>query len=317
MDGPIALGIHGGAGVLTRESTSQASREAYRAELRAALRAGYGVLLGGGSALDAVQAAVSALEDCPLFNAGRGSVLTALGEVEMDAAIMDGATLRAGAVASVRSVRNPVRLAREVLEHSGHVLLAAEGAERYARERGLPCEPREYFVTARRLGQLERTRQQAPDATSLSESEPAPGKYGTVGAVALDREGHLAAATSTGGMTNKRPGRVGDSPVIGAGTYADDRAAAISATGHGELFVRAVVAHEVCARMRHGGASLREAADAVVHGELVRIGGQGGLVALDVRGQVVFSLNTSGMYRGFVDGAGQPRVAIFADEEPS
>jgi beta-aspartyl-peptidase (threonine type) len=312
---PIALCVHGGAGVLTRQHTTPKASLQYRSELEKALRAGHAVLTSGGTALDAVMVAVSALEDCPLFNAGRGSVLTADGEVEMDAAIMDGEALRAGAVTGVRRVKNPVRLARQVMERSGHVLLAGEGAERFARECDLDFQPLAYFVTEKRRAQLERTRAASPQATSLSESEPASKKFGTVGAVALDRNGHLAAATSTGGMTNKRPGRIGDSPVIGAGTYADDRAAAVSATGHGEMFLRVAAAHEVCARMRHGGASLREAADRVVHEELPRVGGQGGLIAVDGRGRVVWSLNTAGMYRGQIDEAGSVRTAIFADEE--
>jgi beta-aspartyl-peptidase (threonine type) len=314
---PIALGIHGGAGVLTRERTTEETGRSYRLALQTALRAGHAVLERGGSALDAVMQAVCVLEDCPLFNAGRGSVLTSEGEVEMDAAIMDGADLRAGAITLVRRVKNPIQLARAVMDHSGHVMLAGEGAERFGRERGVAFESLEYFVTARRRAQLERTRLQSARATSLSESEPAPEKLGTVGAVALDQSGHLAAATSTGGMTNKLPGRIGDSPVIAAGTYADDRAAAISATGHGEMFLRVAAAHEVCARVRHGGTSLRQAAHDVVHGELVRVGGQGGLIAVDARAQVVFSLNTPGMYRGLIDGSGQARTAIFADEEPS
>lgn len=310
---PIALCIHGGAGAFTHPTAGEAST-AHREALTRALLAGHAVLVAGGSAVDGVVSAVAALEDSPLFNAGRGSVLTSDGRVEMDAAVMEGASLRAGAVALVERVRNPVQLARAVMNHSQHVFLVGAGAETFARERGLAFEPPSYFVTEHRLRQLERTRLESIDATSLSESEPAP-KLGTVGAVARDQDGHLAAATSTGGMTNKRPGRVGDSPVIGAGTYADDRAAAVSTTGHGEMFLRAAAAHDVCARMRHGGVSLQVAADAVVHGELRRLTGDGGLIAVNALGQVVVSLNTRGMYRGMIDESGRPRTAILADED--
>lgn len=302
---------------MTRERMTEETRRVYRSELEGALGSGHAVLASGGSALDAVMAAVTALEDCPLFNAGRGAVLTADGDVEMDAAIMCGATLRAGAVSGVRRVKNPVQLAWDVLEHSGNVMLGGEGAERYARQRGFAFEPLEYFITEHRQKQLERTRLQGEHATSLSESEPAPKKFGTVGAVALDQHGHLAAATSTGGMTNKRPGRIGDSPIIGAGTYADDRGAAVSATGHGEMFIRAAAAHDVSARMRYAHCSLQEAADAVVQHELVSLGGQGGLIAIDAAGNVVFSVNSPGMYRGAIDEQGVPRTAIFADEQLS
>lgn len=313
----FALAIHGGAGVMTRERMTEEARDVYRSALEAALGSGHAVLAAGGSALDAVMTAVTALEDCPLFNAGRGAVLTADGDVELDAAIMCGATLRAGAVSGVRRVKNPVQLARGVLEHSGNVMLGGEGAERYARQCGFAFEPLEYFVTERRQEQLERTRLQGEHSTSLSESEPAPKKFGTVGAVALDQNGHLAAATSTGGMTNKRPGRIGDSPIIGAGTYADDRGAAISATGHGEMFIRAAAAHDVSARVRYSKCSLQAAADAVVQGELVSLGGQGGVIAIDAAGNVVFSVNSPGMYRGAIGEQGVPRTAIFTDEELS
>jgi L-asparaginase / beta-aspartyl-peptidase len=300
----FVLAVHGGAGTIARGSGDV---RPYHEGLHAALRAGEEILRRGGTAADAVQAAVMSLEDCPLFNAGRGSVYTSDQTHEMDAAIMEGTTLRAGGVAGVHGVRNPVRLARHVMEASGAVLLAGEGAQRYAREHGLVTEPPAYFHTDQRLAQLRilqagGSRQAALDHDIHVQCGPLDEtrKFGTVGAVARDLHGGLAAAVSTGGMTNKRPGRIGDSPLVGCGLYANDATCAVCATGTGEYFIRAVAAHDVHARMQYRGASLREAADAVVHGTLRRLGGEGGLVAVDADGNVCMPFNSRGMYRGIV-----------------
>lgn len=296
------IAIHGGAGTLLRSHISPAQERAYHAALQDVLRAGQAVLASGGTALDAVCVAVQALEDCPLFNAGHGAVFTADATHELDAAVMDGATLAAGAVAGVARVRNPVLAAREVLRDGRHVLMIGAGAERLAQSAGLATVQPGYFSTEARLAQL-RAAQEGP----LDEGR----KMGTVGAVALDAQGHLAAATSTGGMTNKRPGRVGDSPLIGAGTYADDRTAAVSCTGHGESFIRVAAAHDVCARMAYGGQALQEASDAVVHQALAAIGGTGGLIAVDRLGNVCLPFNTEGMYRGLARVGQAPESFIY------
>jgi len=285
------IAIHGGAGVTRRDKPGLANR----AGLERALEAGYEILKAGRSAIDAVTAAVMALEDDPLFNAGRGGSLNSDGDVEMDASIMEGAKLRAGAVAAVRRIRNPVLAARAVMEKTRHVLLAGDGAERFARQQGLKLESPAYFRTARQLASLKRNR------TNY---------HGTVGAVALDSDGNLAAATSTGGYTGKMPGRIGDSPIIGAGTYADNRGCAVSATGLGEAFIRAAVAHDMCARMRYRGDSLAAAAGAALR-NVAKLGGDGGLVALDRRGNVAMPFNSEGMYRACVDRRGRRTLEIF------
>ncbi len=289
---------------------------AYRAALEEALRAGYAVIAGGGSALDAITAAIPLLEDAPLFNAGKGAVFTSEEAVELDASIMDGATLEAGAVAGVRHLKNPVLAARLVMEASPHVMLTGDGAEAFARRHGLEEVPNDYFHTDERRDALrrvqERERSERGDASTPSAPE-AWQMTGTVGAVALDRAGHLAAATSTGGMTNKRWGRVGDAPIIGAGTYADDRTCAVSATGHGEYFIRLAVAHDVSARMMYLGETVEEAADAVIHGRLDALGGTGGVIALDAAGNVAMPFNTPGMFRGTVDAEGNVTVEIYGE----
>jgi beta-aspartyl-peptidase (threonine type) len=285
------IAIHGGAGVVRADKPGAR----HRAVLNEALEAGYELLVNGGTSLDAVAAAVVVLEDSPLFNAGRGSCFNSDGEIEMDASIMEGAALRAGAVAAVRRIRNPVLAARAVMESSPHVLLAGAGAERFARKHGLKLEAAEYFHTARRLSALKRKLKNY---------------HGTVGAVALDQAGHLAAATSTGGYTGKLPGRIGDSPIIGAGNYADNRACAVSGTGLGEAFIRAAIGHDLCARMRYAGASLAAAAAAALQ-NIARLGGDGGLVAVDRRGNVAMPFNSEGMHRGCIDRRGKRTVAIF------
>jgi beta-aspartyl-peptidase (threonine type) len=303
----IAIAIHGGAGVISRSSLTAENERAYHADLGRALDAGYEVLDKGGSSLDAVVAAVKILEDSPLFNAGKGAVFNHAGVNELDAAIMDGATQKAGAVAGVRHVRNPIELARMVMERTPHVLLAGEGAEEFALEQGMPLVPGSYFFTERRWQQLEDA-QKAGRTASLDEDI---GYFGTVGAVARDRGGNLAAATSTGGMTDKRWGRIGDSPIIGAGTYADNATCAVSATGSGEYFIRAVVAHEICARVRLSGVSAAEAARDVVHGKLQEIGGDGGVIVVDAEGRLSLEFNTEGMFRGARDSSGRRETAIY------
>jgi len=322
------VAIHGGAGTMSRTQISAQQNAAYHAALQDILRAAQQLLAGGGSALDAVSLAVDLLEDCPLFNAGHGAVFTHAETHELDAAIMDGATLRAGAVACVSRVRRPLRAARAVMEHSEHVLLVAAGAEAFAQEQGLELVSPDYFSTAARREQLQRALATATavldhDGASLLFREPAANaspldegqKLGTVGAVALDAQGNLAAATSTGGMTNKRPGRVGDSPLIGAGTYADNRTAAVSCTGTGEMFIRMATAYDVCARMAYGGVSLDTAAREVVMKALPTIGGRGGLIAVDGRGNLSLRFNTEGMYRGWARVGETPLSAIYADAD--
>jgi|SRR5579859_5092857 len=293
-----ALAIHGGAGTIDPAALTAELAAAYHAGLRHAIEQGAAVLAGGGTALDAVTAAVVALEDCPLFNAGKGAVLHADAGHELDAAIMEGTGLRAGALAAVTRVRNPVLGARLVMERSGHVLMAGAAAERFLAAEGMDLVAPDYFTTPERLAQLRRVQAEGRGVLLDHDGQSVTDRVGTVGAVALDSDGRLAAATSTGGMTNKRPGRVGDTPVIGAGCYADDATAAVSATGTGEAFIRTVAAHDVAAQMAYAGRSLAEAAGQVVMERLPRVGGQGGLIALDRTGTIALPFNTSGMYRG-------------------
>ncbi len=300
------IAVHGGAGTPPRGEIEPARERRYHEGLLAALDAGRTVLERGGSSLDAVTRAVVVLEDDPLFNAGRGAVCTRDGQHELDAAIMEGAALRAGAVCGLRHVRNPIELARVVMERSPFVMLSGTGAEEFALAEGLAFVPNEYFRTEERWQQLQRVLSAGGSPLSLAH-------VGTVGAVALDVHGHVAAATSTGGMTAKRYGRIGDSPVIGAGTYADDRACAVSATGHGEIFLRNAVAHDVCARMRYGGASLDQAVHDIVHGELIARGGEGGVIAIDRHGRIAIDCNVEGMFRGSLTAGGEPRTAIFRE----
>ena len=303
----ISIAIHGGAGVISRSAMTQENEKAYRADLERALDAGYAVLESGGSSLDATVAAVRVLEDSPLFNAGKGAVFNHEGINELDAAIMDGATRKAGAVAGVRHVRNPIELARMVMEKSPHVLLSGEGAEEFALEQGVLLVPGSYFYTERRWKQLEEAQHENKVASTAEDI----GFFSTVGAVARDRQGNLAAATSTGGMTNKRWGRIGDSPIIGAGTYADNSSCAVSATGSGEYFMRAVVAHEICARVRLTGVSAAAAAKDVVHGMLMDIGGDGGVIVVDKNGELSMEFNTEGMFRAARDSRGRREIAIY------
>ncbi len=302
----FGLAIHGGAGTLPRADMGADKEAKYRAGLAAALDAGYAVLHGGGTSLDAVTQAVTVLEDNPLFNAGVGSVFTLDGRNELDASIMDGSTLGAGAVCGVTHIRNPVQLARTVMEHSEFVMLSGDGAEEFALSRGISLVPHSYFHTAERWRQLERIRDGDTGLSALTISH-----VGTVGAVALDGAGRLAAATSTGGMTGKRYNRIGDSPIIGAGTYADDRSCAVSATGHGEVFIRAAVAHDICSRMRFGGRTLQAAVREVVLEELPRLGGEGGVIAIDGSGEISMEFNSEGMFRACRRGGEEARIAIY------
>jgi L-asparaginase / beta-aspartyl-peptidase len=312
------IAIHGGAGVILEEKLTPELIETYHHGLEFALDEGYKLLLQGAPALEATQAAVIALEDNPLFNAGRGAVLTYEGKCELDASLMDGATRNAGAITGVLGVRNPILLARLVMERSGHVMLCGHGAEEFARENGVAFEPPEYFLTEQRIHQWERVRGTSTTLldhsdkydippTELSEAER---KSGTVGAVALDVNGNLAAATSTGGMTNKRWGRIGDSPIIGAGTWAD-QVVAVSCTGHGEYFMRYVAAYEVSALMRYRGLDLDNACRELIFNQLLPDGGEGGLIAVDRNGNISLPFNTPGMYRGYIDRDGKRGTAIF------
>jgi L-asparaginase / beta-aspartyl-peptidase len=309
--GRTALAIHGGAGTILRTSMTPEREAAYRAAIEEALRSGHSILAEGGSSLDAVVAAVRVMEDSPLFNAGRGAVYTADEKHELDACVMDGAGLRAGAVAAVTRVRNPVELARMVMEQSPHVLLVGEGAEHFARQQGLAMVDNRCFDTPERLEQLRRVKEKEKSpATAPASSDR--DRHGTVGAVALDRHGNLAAATSTGGMTNKQFGRVGDSPLVGAGTWADNETCAVSATGHGEYLIRLVIAHEVSSQMRHANKPLAEAASAAIE-RLTQLKGTGGIIAIDGRGNIAMPFNTEGMYRGSIDADGTMIVDIYRD----
>ncbi|WP_425476589.1 isoaspartyl peptidase/L-asparaginase family protein [Arenimonas composti] len=309
------LVIHGGAGV-ERAGLSAEEEAAARAALADALRAGHRALMDGKPALDAVTAAITVLEDAPQFNAGRGAVFTHDGRNELDASLMDGRSGRAGAVAGVGRVRNPILAARAVMERSPHVMMVGAGAETFAGEQGLELVDPAYFRTDKRWQQLQRALEEearAAEAQAVLEL-PATAWFGTVGALALDADGHLAAGTSTGGMTNKRYGRVGDSPVIGAGTWADARCA-VSGTGWGEYYIRAAAAHDICARVRYRGDRLQRAADDVINAAIPAAGGDGGAIALGADGSVAFPFNTEGMYRGWIGADGVPHVAVFRGEE--
>lgn len=333
QNSPLAMVIHGGAGVILEKNMSAEVEASYRRKLEESVRAGYDILSAGGSSTKAVIKAITILEDSELFNAGKGGVFTHQGKVELDASIMRGSDLEAGAVAGIKRVKNPIELANEVMTSSSHVMLMGEGAEDFAKENGYTLIDNSYFHTERRRRQLEK-RLQSEKVGALSGDVPSGGvssgdvlseedddefdidnnKYGTVGAVAIDQQGNIAAGTSTGGMTNKKFGRIGDSPIIGAGTYADNRSCGISATGHGEFFIRAVVAHDICARVLYKKISLASAADEVVQQRLVSMGGGGGVIGIDPNANIIFSFNTPGMYRASVDKTGKLTVAIFKKE---
>ena len=310
-ESPIAIALHGGAGTIERGAMSEELEATYRAFLNDAVTSGYEQLREGRSGLDVVVTVIQMMEDSPLFNAGRGAVYTWNGAHELDASIMHGEKLDAGAVAGLSTVQSPIALARTVMEGSPHVMLAGPGAEAFAQEQGFDPVSPEYFGTERRREALE-----AYKADEQAGRKPeADHKFGTVGVVVLDQAGNLVAGTSTGGMTGKRWGRIGDSPVIGAGTYADNRSCAVSATGHGEYFIRHTVARDICARMQFGAATLEEAARTVVIEELVAAGGEGGIVAVDPAGKVALVFNTPGMYRASIDATSRKVVGIYGEDE--
>ncbi|WP_394158353.1 isoaspartyl peptidase/L-asparaginase family protein [Vibrio campbellii] len=313
MTKPFSIAIHGGAGTILREQMSDELQQSILADLEAAVKAGHQILATGGEAIDAVVAAVKVLEDSPNFNAGKGSVLTHNEMVEMDASVMDGRHQAAGAVAGVRHIRNPIELARDVMQNSNHVLLMGEGAEKFAFEQGHEYTEQDYFFTDRRYEQLLSMREKGLFA--LSESRyPDDRKHGTVGAVALDQQGNLAAATSTGGVTNKKYGRVGDSALIGCGTVAENGVVAVSTTGVGEFFIRKRVAEDVAARMRYLQEDVHTACEHIIQGDLKAMGGEGGLIAIDAKGELHFAMNSSGMYRAGINTQGELSVKIYADE---
>jgi L-asparaginase / beta-aspartyl-peptidase len=295
-----AIVIHGGAGGITRESISQEMDKEYRASLLVALNTGKKILADGGSALDAVEQTIRIMEDNPLFNAGKGAVFTNDGKNELDAAIMDGSNLAAGAIAGVTDIKNPITAARRVMTNSPHVMLAGAGASKFAREQGLEIVDPEYFYTERRFNELQ----------EILKKE----KNGTVGCCALDKKGNLAAGTSTGGMANKKYNRIGDSPIIGAGTYANNNTCAISGTGHGEYFIRWTVAHDISALMEYKGLTLRDASELVVNDKLVKAGGSGGIIGVDKSGNVSMPFNSTGMFRGFATADGKEGIYIYKDE---
>lgn len=308
------LVIHGGAGTITRASMSGDQEKQYREALEQSLRIGHAVLAKGGSSMDAVEASIRFMEDSPLFNAGKGAVFTHEGRNELDAAVMDGKTKKAGSVAGVTIIRNPIAAARAVMEKSEHVMMVGRGAELFATKMGLEIVDPSYFWTERRWKSLQqdllKEEGQKPKADLAAQEEK---KFGTVGAVALDRDGNLAAGTSTGGMTNKKFGRVGDAPIIGAGTYADNESCAVSGTGHGEFFIRWTVAYDIAALMKYRGLSVQQAGDEVIHKKLKPVKGEGGVIILDAKGNFAMPFNSEGMYRGWIGADGVPHVEIYKD----
>jgi beta-aspartyl-peptidase (threonine type) len=313
--GPISLVIHGGAGTIRRENMTEEQDARYRAKLAEALETGYATLESGAPAMDAVIAAIQIMEESPLFNAGVGAVFTNEGKNELDAAVMDGKNRDAGAVAGVSTIKSPISAALSVMKDSPHVMMSGPGAEKFATEQGLEIVDPEYFFTQSRYDVLQKVKQREKEKSKSAALLDFPdSKYGTVGCVALDKNGNIAAGTSTGGMTNKRYGRIGDAPIIAAGTYADNATCGVSATGHGEYFIRSVVAYDVAAKMKYAGMSLDAAANKIVYEELVDFGGSGGLIALDRAGNITMPFNTSGMYRGYMNKKDTPRVFIYQDE---
>ncbi|HYC62526.1 MAG TPA: isoaspartyl peptidase/L-asparaginase [Thermoanaerobaculia bacterium] len=304
--------IHGGAGTITRASMTGDTEKQYREALEQALRIGHGVLAKGGSSMDAVEATIRFMEDSPLFNAGKGAVFTHDGRNELDASVMDGKTKKAGSIAGVTIIRNPITAARAVMEKSEHVMMVGRGAELFATQMGLEIVDPSYFWTERRWKSLQnellKEQKQKPKADLVVEDEK---KFGTVGAVAVDKSGNLAAGTSTGGMTNKKYGRVGDAPIIGAGTYAENESCAVSATGHGEFFIRWTVAHDIAALVKYRGMSVKEAGDEVIHKKLAPVKGEGGVIILDTKGNFAMPFNSEGMYRGWIGADGVAHVEIY------
>jgi len=312
-----AIVIHGGAGVITREGLSPEQEKAYRIKLKQAVDSGYDVLAAGGSSLDAVSASIQIMENSALFNAGKGAVYNYAGQHDLDSSIMDGSTKMAGAVAGVKIVKNPIKLARAVMEKSPHVLLAGSGAEAFAKTQDIELVPNSYFDTKRRLESLQRAKQKLKLSSwnEVDKDLSIDYKMGTVGAVAVDKNGNIAAGTSTGGRTAKRYGRVGDSPLIGAGTWADNSSCGVSATGHGEFFIRYNVAADICARVKYKGLSIQQAADEVIQKELVDVKGSGGVIVLNANGEIAYSFNTEGMYRAQRSEGKPAQIDIFGQAE--
>jgi beta-aspartyl-peptidase (threonine type) len=309
----IAIVIHGGAGNIYKKYLPDSLEQEYRSKLKEALLTGYEILESGGESIEAVKTVINIMEDSPLFNAGKGAVFTNSGTNEMDASVMDGESLNAGSVAGVKHIKNPINAAIEVMNNSPHVLLSGAGAETFAESRGVEIVDADYFYTEKRYEQLQRAKAREERQGHQYEIDK-DYKFGTVGCVALDKFGNIVAGTSTGGMTNKRFGRIGDSPIIGAGTYANNKTCGISATGHGEYFIRAVVGHDISALMEYKGLSIQEAADEVIHKKLTKLGGEGGVIGLDATGNIMMSFNSNGMYRGYIKKDGKPNIYIFKTE---
>ena len=315
----FSIVIHGGAGTILRENMTPEDEAAYKAKLEEAIKVGYEILKNGGSSLDAVEKTINVMEDSPLFNAGKGAVFTNAETNELDASIMDGKTLNAGASAGTTNVRNPINLARAIMEKSPHVMLSGKGAEEFAKEQGIQIVDPSYFFTERRYNSLlkiketEKVELDHDDKTAFYDPTIKDSKFGTVGCVALDKNGNLAAGTSTGGMTNKRWGRIGDAPIIGAGTYANNNTCAVSSTGWGEFFIRAMVAHDISALMEYKGLTLQEAAKEVIQKKVPQLGGDGGIVAVDKNGNMVMEFNTAGMYRASMNEKGELYIGIYKD----
>ncbi len=308
-----ALVIHGGAGTIMKKSISEEQEKAYRAVLKKALQTGAKILEGGGSSVDAVVEVISLMEDSPLFNAGKGAVFTHEGKNELDASLMNGADLNVGAVAGVTRIKNPIQLARKVMENSPHVLLACEGAEAFAANQGIPFAESQYFHTERRWKSLQKTiEKEKSNEVSFFDVTSDGQKYGTVGCVALDKNGDLAAGTSTGGMTNKRFGRIGDSPIIGAGTYANNKTCAVSSTGHGEFFIRNMVAYDISAQIEYKGLTVKEAANNTI-AKVGAMNANGGVIVLDKDGNFAMPFNTEGMYRGYIIAGSEPTIKIYKE----
>lgn len=309
----FAIAIHGGAGAMSQELMSDSLESAYRGKLEEAVKKGHDILAKGGSSVEAVQASINILEDSPLFNAGKGAVLNHREKPELDASIMEGKTLNAGAVAGVSHIKNPIDLAIAVMENSKHVMLGGQGAEEFAKEQGFDFVPDSYFITERRLKSVRAAKQKEKSKTSYYDENLKANKMGTVGCVALDQEGNLAAGTSTGGINNKMYGRIGDSPIIGAGNYANNKTCAVSATGAGEYYIRGSVAYDMSALMEYKGLTLNQAAEKIIHEKQPKLGGSGGLIAMDNSGNVSMEFNTSGMFRAYMDEDGKLTMGIYKD----
>lgn len=312
----FSIALHGGAGNMQNGQMPDSLEQAYKDKMEEAIKAGHQILKEGGAAMDAVQATINIMEDSPLFNSGKGAVLNHKEKPELDASVMDGKTLNAGAIAGVKHIKNPVDLAIEVMNHSNHVMLAGEGAEVFALERDFDTVPESYFITDKRLDDIKRIKKEEEQKTaSLYNSDLKADKMGTVGSVALDKEGNLAAGTSTGGIANKRYGRIGDSPIIGAGTYANNKTCAVSSTGQGEYFIRGTVAYDISALMEYKNRTVAEAAKKVIQEKQPDLGGTGGVIAIDAQGHITQEFNTAGMFRATMDDEGQIELKIYKDSE--